>query len=305
MRNAGTTRVRRSVRVQGVVQGVGFRPFVYRLATECGLGGQIGNDTDGVTIEIEGAEESVAKFLSRLRGEIPPMARIDALAVAEMAARDETEFTIGSSQVLGRVSTGIPADAATCVDCLRELFDPRDRRYGYPFLNCTNCGPRFTITRRIPYDRPQTSMAAFPMCAACEAEYHDPLNRRFHAQPNACSDCGPRVWMTDVAGHEVACANVIHACIDRLLQGEIMAIKGVGGFHLSVDATNEEAVARLRERKHRYGKPLAVMVRDVEAARAICNLNEEEAALLQTTARPIVIARKVNESGIAKVASAR
>lgn len=300
MRESATTRIRRSVRVHGVVQGVGFRPFVYRLATEGGLGGHIGNDTDGVTIEIEGAEERVNEFLSRLRVEMPPMARIDALAVAEMEVHGGTEFTIVSSQVLGRVSTGIPADAATCADCQRELFDPKDRRYGYPFLNCTNCGPRYTITRRIPYDRPQTSMAAFPMCAACEAEYHDPLNRRFHAQPNACWNCGPRVWMGDLAGREIASANPVQACIDRLLDGEIMAIKGIGGFHLSVDATNEQAVARLRERKHRYGKPLAVMVRDVAAARFIGNLNEEEATLLQTAARPIVIARRASESGIAR-----
>ena len=172
--------------MRGVVQGVGFRPFVYRLAAEERLAGWIGNDTDGVTIEIEGTSEGIERFLRRLKAETPPLARMDAVAVRDLEATGETGFRIVESAVLGRVTTGIPADAATCADCLRELLDPRDRRYRYPFLNCTNCGPRYTITRRIPYDRPQTSMAKFTMCADCQAEYDDPENRRFHAQPNAC-----------------------------------------------------------------------------------------------------------------------
>jgi len=180
------------------------------------------------------------------------------------------------------------------------LLDPEDRRYGYPFLNCTNCGPRFTITRRIPYDRPQTSMARFKMCAACQAEYDDPLSRRFHAQPNACWDCGPRVWLVGADGSALSADNPVAATIDRLVAGQIMAIKGVGGFHLSVDATNQAAVMRLRERKHRYGKPLAVMVRDMEAAREVCALTAAEEALLQTAARPIVLARKRDGGGIAE-----
>ncbi len=286
--------------VRGVVQGVGFRPFVYRLALEEGLAGLIGNDTDGVTIEVEGAAGHVAAFLERLRAEAPPLSRIDSIEVREVAATGERGFRIVASEVLGRVSTGIPADAATCADCLRELLDPRDRRYGYPFLNCTNCGPRFTITRHIPYDRPQTSMAHFKMCAACQAEYDDPLNRRFHAQPNACWDCGPRVWLVAADGGAISAENPVAATIDRLAAGEIMAIKGVGGFHLSVDATNQAAVMRLRERKHRYGKPLAVMVKDVEAAREICALTAEEEALLQTSARPIVLARARPGCGIAE-----
>jgi hydrogenase maturation protein HypF len=292
-------RSRKSVRVRGVVQGVGFRPFVYRLASEEKLCGHIGNDTDGVIIEVEGSSEGIATFLARLRSEPPPMARIDSIDVADLPATGESGFAIISSHVLGRVSTGIPADAATCADCLRELLDPYDRRYRYPFLNCTNCGPRFTITRSIPYDRPQTSMAAFPMCAACQAEYDDPLNRRFHAQPNACGFCGPRVWVAGRDGVEIASQDPIAACIDRLLEGRIMAIKGIGGFHLSVDATNENAVMRLRERKHRYGKPLAVMVRDVEAAGGICVLTGEEEKLLQSAARPIVLARAREGSRIA------
>jgi hydrogenase maturation protein HypF len=290
---------RAAVLVCGVVQGVGFRPFVYRLALENQLAGFIGNDTGGVTIEIEGAEVQIAAFVARLRSDAPPMARIDSVAVREIPATGEHGFRIVSSQVLGQVSTGIPADAATCADCLRELLDPADRRYGYPFLNCTNCGPRFTITRRIPYDRPQTSMAAFPMCAACQAEYDDPLNRRFHAQPNACWDCGPRLWLVGAKGEAIAADDPVASCIDRLLAGHILAIKGIGGFHLSVDATNEAAVMRLRDRKHRYGKPLAVMVRDLDAACTLCDLTAEEEALLQTAARPIVLARARAGNGIA------
>jgi hydrogenase maturation protein HypF len=345
------------VLVCGVVQGVGFRPFVYRLATEEGLGGLIGNDTGGVTIEVEGPAERVDAFLVRLRTETPPLARIDSVAVRELAATGETGFRIVASEVLGRVSTGIPADAATCADCLRELLDPADRRYRYPFLNCTNCGPRFTITRRIPYDRPQTSMANFPMCPDCQREYDDPLNRRFHAQPNACWVCGPRVWLVEaveksgsVTGHDFSLAarpvterlrfvtghdfsraenaqnstralapevgasgkspapgsgsyqerpDAIDQTVNLLLAGRVMAIKGIGGFHLSVDATNEAAVMRLRERKHRYGKPLAVMVRDLDVAREICALTSDEESLLQTAARPIVLARAREGNGIA------
>jgi hydrogenase maturation protein HypF len=293
--------LRRGVVVRGVVQGVGFRPFVYRLALEEGLAGLIGNDTDGVTIEIEGPEERVEAFVARLQSEAPPLARIDSVTVLEAEVTGEAGFRIVASEVLGRVSTGIPADTATCPDCLRELLDPADRRYRYPFLNCTNCGPRFTITRRIPYDRPQTSMAKFTMCPECQREYDDPLNRRFHAQPNACWVCGPRVWLTGADGIEIAADDdAVVGCIDRLVAGQIMAIKGIGGFHLSVDATNEAAVMRLRERKRRYGKPLAVMVRDLEAARRVCVLTAEEEELLMTTARPIVLARRREGCGIAE-----
>lgn len=290
---------RHEVQVRGVVQGVGFRPFVYRLAAEEGLAGFIGNDTDGVTIEIEGPEERVGAFRMRLRREAPPLARIDSIAARPIPLTGERGFRIVASEIHGHVSTGIPADAATCADCLRELLDPADRRYRYPFLNCTNCGPRFTITRRIPYDRPQTSMAQFTMCKACQAEYDDPTNRRFHAQPNACPVCGPRVWLAGADGAEIVSPDPVAACIERLIAGKIMAVKGIGGFHLSVDATKEAAVLRLRERKHRYGKPLAVMVRDLAAAREICDLTDEEEALLTTPARPIVLARRHEDCGIA------
>ncbi|MGO9938672.1 MAG: carbamoyltransferase HypF [Terracidiphilus sp.] len=290
---------RRGVLVRGVVQGVGFRPFVYRLATEENLDGSIGNDTDGVTIEIQGSSEKIQAFLARLEAEIPPLARIDSVTVRNLPANDETGFRIVSSQVKGEVSTGIPADAATCTDCLRDLLDPHNRRFRYPFTNCTNCGPRFTITRRIPYDRPQTSMAEFTMCAACQAEYDDPLNRRFHAQPNACWDCGPRLTLESPDGTPIPAVDPIAAVIERLLLGEVAAIKGIGGFHLCVDATNAAAVQRLRERKHRYGKPLAVMVRDIETARALCSLTPAEEVELETPGHPIVLARARENNGIA------
>ena len=295
--------VRRHIRVRGIVQGVGFRPFIYRLAQEEHLAGQIGNDTEGVFIEIEGSAVSVDAFIARLRSEAPPLSRIDSVAVQDTETVGDTSFRIIASEVLGRVSTGIPADAATCADCLRELLTPTDRRYGYPFLNCTNCGPRFTITRRIPYDRPQTSMAQFKMCPACQAEYDGPANRRFHAQPNACWDCGPQLTLANAAGEEIPSADVVADVIRRLAAGEILAIKGIGGFHLSVDATAAAAVMRLRERKHRYGKPLAVMVRDLKAVRELCELSEAEAEQLTSVKRPIVLLRKRAEPSIAVVDS--
>jgi hydrogenase maturation protein HypF len=290
---------REAIAVSGVVQGVGFRPFVYRIAAEEGLAGFIGNDTGGVTIEIEGRQEKIENFRRRLQAEAPPLSRIDSVTSRNIPPKQENEFRIVMSDAAGPVSTGIPADAATCADCLRELLDPRDRRYRYPFLNCTNCGPRFTITRRIPYDRPQTSMARFEMCAACQAEYDDPANRRFHAQPNACPVCGPRVGLVAPGGAEIASEDPIAETINRLMAGEIVAIKGIGGFHLAVDATNEFAVMRLRDRKHRYGKPLAVMARDLDAARELCTFTPEEERLLMTAARPIVVCPKKTGSGIA------
>jgi hydrogenase maturation protein HypF len=286
-------------RVRGVVQGVGFRPFVYRLAAEGSLAGWIGNDTEGVTIEIEGDSNAVATFLARLQSELPPMARLDEVILEEVEATREAGFRIVASEVHGAVSTGIPADTATCEDCLRELFDVKDRRYRYPFLNCTNCGPRFTITRQIPYDRPQTSMAAFTMCTACQAEYDNPGNRRFHAQPNACPVCGPHVWLARADGSEIPCEDPVLEAVELLAAGGVLAIKGIGGFHLSVDACNEDAVKMLRERKRRYGKPLATMVRDLERARDLCVLTAEEESLLTSAARPIVLARARDGNGIA------
>lgn len=285
--------------VRGVVQGVGFRPFIFRIAMEEGLAGSIRNDSGGVTIEVEGPASRIESFRRRLQAEAPPLSRIDSVAAQNIPPKQEINFRIVTSEAGGRVSTGIPADAATCPDCLRELFDSQDRRYRYPFLNCTNCGPRFTITRSIPYDRPQTSMARFTMCPACQAEYDDPTNRRFHAQPNACPECGPRVWLVAPDGTEIPSSDPVAETITRLKAGEIVAIKGIGGFHLAVDATNEFAVMRLRDRKHRYGKPFAVMARDLQAARELCVLAPQEEELLLTVARPIVVAPKRIGCGIA------
>ena len=247
--------VRRELRVGGIVQGVGFRPHVYRLATERRLSGYIRNTSAGVVIEIQGAEAEVADFVAHLTRDAPMLARPTAVAVRELPCGTEAAFAILPS--LGREPARalIAPDVATCRDCLRELFDGRDRRYLYPFINCTNCGPRYTIVRGIPYDRARTSMAAFPMCAACQREYEDPGDRRFHAQANACWDCGPRVALWDAAGRTRA-VDAIATAVVILERGGIGAVKGLGGFHLAADAANGAAVQRLRARKRRGGKAL-------------------------------------------------
>ena len=279
------------VEVKGIVQGVGFRPFIYRLAHQWHLTGSIHNSESGVAIEVQGAAEDVAALLAALPSEAPPLARLDEIVIAELALREESEFRIEHSTRSQAANTLISPDIATCSDCLRELLDPSDRRFGYPFLNCTNCGPRFTITRSVPYDRSQTSMADFPMCALCQAEYDDPLDRRFHAQPNACWHCGPQLTLVD--RNDVAQPGEPIAETIRLLsEGRILAIKGLGGFHLAVDATNAEAVRELRRRKHRGEKPFALMVDNLEAARALCHVSAEEAVLLEFPQRPIVLLRK-------------
>jgi hydrogenase maturation protein HypF len=290
--------VGRRVKIAGVVQGVGFRPYIYGLATELGLCGQVGNGTGGVVAEIEGAGSRVEEFLRRLPLEIPPLARIESLMLEDIEVSGVVGFRIVESDALGEVSTQIPADAATCGECLREMGDAENRRYQYPFLNCTHCGPRFTITKSIPYDRPQTSMAKFGMCAACQAEYEDPRDRRFHAQPNACWDCGPRLTLLDAEDAASDARDPVGAAVELLRAGEIVAVKGVGGFHLVVDATSEAAVMRLRARKHRFGKPLAVMVRDLEAVRRLCKVSDAEAALLTSTERPIVLLRALEGNGL-------
>jgi hydrogenase maturation protein HypF len=273
---------RARIRVRGLVQGVGFRPFVYGLARRYALTGWVLNDDSGVLLEIQG--RSTAPFLQALRTELPPLARIDAVEVEPVtSAMEEAGFEIRASARTANVSTGIGADAAPCAACLSECFDPRDRRHRYPFLNCTHCGPRYTITRRLPYDRAQTSMAPFPMCAACAREYGDPTDRRFHAQPTACPSCGPRLTMP------------IEEIVRRLRRGEIVAIKGLGGFHVACDARNDESVRRLRRAKQRDGKPFAVMVGGLASARTLVELCHEEAALLLSTRRPIVLARRLRD----------
>src|SRR5579871_1677880 len=223
---------RRRILAQGIIQGVGFRPFIYGLAQRWGLTGFVMNDSVGVTIEVEGAPEAVDGFVRSLREETPPLARIDTLAVEPVAMRQEKAFKIVQSQAGVERKALISPDMAICDDCLRELFDPGDRRYRYPFINCTNCGPRFTIIRGIPYDRPFTTMAGFRMCARCLAEYEDPLDRRFHAQPNACAECGPTLTLLDPDGAPVNGDDPLQAAADALRRGRIVAVKGIGGYHL-------------------------------------------------------------------------
>ncbi|MEI6558031.1 MAG: carbamoyltransferase HypF [Rhodospirillaceae bacterium] len=284
-----STRERRRlrIRVRGQVQGVGFRPFVHGLAGRLGLAGWVLNDGAGVVAEIEGSEGATRAFLAALAAEAPPLARVTAIEPEARPAEGGAGFTIRASVGGQAVSTGIPADAAVCPDCLSELFDPADRRYRYPFLNCTRCGPRYTITRRLPYDRPQTSMAGFTLCPACAAEYRDPADRRFHAQPTCCPACGPRL------------SHAIGEILGWLRAGRIVGLKGLGGFHLACDATNAETVARLRAAKQRDGKPFAVMVAGLASARRLAELDPPEAALLAATARPVVLARRRAGTGLA------
>lgn len=287
-------RVRRRIHVAGIVQGVGFRPYVYRLATERHLAGQIANTSSGVVIEVEGAPEVVDDFLSCLPLQAPPLAMVTDIRVVEIHRTGKSDFCILPSDPSASVRTLISPDIATCDDCLRELFDPADRRFHYPFINCTNCGPRFSIVKGIPYDRPQTSMSVFPMCPCCLAEYENPRNRRFHAQPNACWECGPQLEFCDSRGERLSVEDPIGEAIARLRTGDIVAVKGLGGFHLAVDATNSEAVARLRERKRRIEKPFAVMVSDLETVSHFCVLGTEERELLCLSQRPIVLLPRIN-----------
>jgi len=284
--------VRRQIEISGIVQGVGFRPYVYRLATGRDLRGVIRNTPGGVTIEVEGPPETVQDFLECLPTQAPPLARITGFVVHEVPCNGDQDFRIVHSDEGEEVRTLISPDVAICSDCLRELFDPADRRYRYPFTNCTNCGPRFTIVRDIPYDRRSTSMAVFPMCPACQAEYEDPFNRRFHAQPNACWQCGPQVGLWDKSGQPIECRDPIGEAISALHGGLVVAVKGLGGFHLAVDATNAGAVALLRQRKRRVEKPFAVMVPDLQAAEEICELDAAARTVLKSIQRPIVLLPK-------------
>jgi hydrogenase maturation protein HypF len=284
--------VRKRIAVSGIVQGVGFRPYVYRLASERQLNGSVRNTAAGVIIEIQGQGHAVDDFVVRLPAEAPPLARITGLDIRDLPCNGDLSFRIVTSGSQGNIRTLISPDVAVCGDCLRELFDPADRRYKYPFINCTNCGPRFTIVRGIPYDRPLTSMAAFTMCPACRQEYEDPLNRRFHAQPNACLECGPQVELWDRAGTAIAAEDAIHEAAERLQLGAVVAIKGLGGFHLAVDATNAAAISRLRDRKRRVEKSFAVMVPSLETAEVLCEVEEAARAVLSSPQRPILLLRK-------------
>lgn len=292
-----------SIRISGTVQGVGFRPFVWRLAHQLDLRGEVWNDADGVGIHAWGDREELARFRRRLIAELPPLARIDELVHQPLAvARQLPDDFIISESRQGRAATNVAADAATCPDCLSEILDPKDRRYHYPFTNCTHCGPRLSIIRSIPYDRVNTSMAEFPMCARCRKEYDDPADRRFHAQPNACPDCGPRVWLENGDG-EISTDDPIDSACQLLHQGKIVAIKRLGGIHLACDAVNESAVAELRRRKGRYRKPFALRAADLEMVRGYARVDATEQEALLSRAAPIVLLQR-NENQIPRLASA-
>ncbi len=282
----------RAIRVRGLVQGVGFRPTVWRLARECALSGSVWNDSEGVMIEAFGEPAGLDLFLRRLRREPPPLARIEAVEwIASSCVPASGGFDISESRG-GTVHTAIVPDAASCGECLAELRDSADRRHRYPFTNCTHCGPRLTIVESVPYDRARTSMRCFGLCADCSAEYADPADRRFHAQPTACPVCGPRAWVErlgDGAPIEEHGKDAVAVAADQLRAGAIVAIKGLGGFHLACDAKSETAVALLRTRKQRYAKPFALMARDIETVRQYCDVSDEEATLLVSTAAPIVV----------------
>ena len=287
------------IHVQGIVQGVGFRPFVFRLAHEHKLVGSVANNERGVLILIYADEVELERFLSALKAEAPPAARISHLSSQPVQTHSRPSFfTIAKSEVKGQASTAISPDLATCPDCVQEIFSTGNRRYRYPFTNCTNCGPRFTITAAIPYDRPNTSMRVFPMCPACLREYENPMDRRFHAQPNACPTCGPTLAWLDNKGAPLI-GDPLQEAANALSLGAILAIKGLGGFHLAVDAGNEESVALLRQRKKRSAKPLAVMVANLAALQEICQVQEEEARLLNSVAHPIVLLNKRDTSLLA------
>ncbi|MBE0636839.1 carbamoyltransferase HypF, partial [Candidatus Bipolaricaulota bacterium] len=279
------------VRIQGVVQGVGFRPFVYRLASRYGLTGWVRNTAGSVEIEAEGDEMTLRSFLASIESERPPRARIDCVEASFHLPMGHSGFDILPSRHEVGTSQLISPDIAICEDCRSEILDPIDRRSRYPFTNCTNCGPRFTIIEDIPYDRSRTAMHPFRMCEACQREYDDPVNRRFHAQPNACAQCGPRLWITDSQGVTQDVKDVLSAAVELLVEGKILAIKGLGGFHLVCDATNEDAVSHLRERKRRPSKPFAVMLQDTQAAAEHCILTPAEERLLESPECPIVLLR--------------
>ncbi len=285
-----------------MVQGVGFRPFVWKRANEFGLTGWVNNDSTGVTIEIQGSPTAIDRFLARFQSEAPPLSRIDSINVIEVDSFTDSQFTIRESRDTKSRSTPISADVSVCDDCLQEFNDSLNRRYHYPFTNCTNCGPRFTIVEDIPYDRPRTTMKSFPMCASCQTEYDDPQDRRFHAQPNACAHCGPCIWFLSRGApddafesrpvSETSSAAAIRGFRTAIQAGQIIAVKGIGGFHLVCDATNGAAIRKLRQRKGRVDKPFAVMVRDVEQAGLFAIVNEHERQLLESKARPIVLLSK-------------
>ncbi len=294
-------RVRVALRVEGVVQGVGFRPFVHNLATRLGLSGHVGNDAAGVFVEVEGSREATDVFLRAVPREAPRLAQVDDVVVTNVEPVGSTGFAILPSRSADTPSTLVSADTATCDECLSEMWDTADRRYRYPFLNCTNCGPRFTIVRRIPYDRARTTMSVFAMCAQCRAEYEDPADRRFHAQPVCCPVCGPRLSLSTADG-EVPGDPLVSA-VARLHDGQVVAVKGLGGYHLAALAGDDRATSALRDRKDREEKPFAVMVPSVEVARTLCEVDGLADGLLRDPRRPIVLLPRVADAPVARSAA--
>ena len=297
--------ITKHVHVTGVVQGVGFRPFVYGLANRLDLHGWVCNTSAGVDVVVQGEVSQVNAFVESLSAEAPPLARIDQVSAWEEAAEEFSGFEIRESESVEGAFQPISPDVSMCPDCERELLDPSNRRYLYSFINCTNCGPRFTIIRDLPYDRPFTTMADFPMCDKCRAEYEDPTNRRFHAQPIACPDCGPFIQLRESSAHPSSVVNIemrwsaILKTRRLLREGRIVAIKGLGGFHLACDATNEQAVAELRRRKGRAGKPFALMCADTKTVNQHCLVNKTEMQLLSGHEKPIVLLKRRTGTGIA------
>ena len=292
------------IHITGIVQGVGFRPFVYGLALRLGISGRVRNTSAGVYIEVDGTAQALTTFAVLLRSELPPLARIDSFDITDVPARKFVGFEIIQSEAVAGAFQPISPDVSVCSDCLKELLDPSDRRHRYPFINCTNCGPRFTIITDIPYDRPFTTMAPFAMCPDCASEYANPLDRRFHAQPVACPVCGPQVWLEDAIGKRIAERDEAILALQKLLvDGKIAAIKGLGGFHLACDATNDEAVAELRKRKLRVDKPFALMMPDLATVEKNCFVTDEERAILESRQRPIVLLRRKPDSIIVEEAA--
>ncbi len=291
-------RARIRVRIRGIVQGVGFRPFVYRLAVQRDLSGGVWNDEEGVVVEVEGDPLVLYDFVKELAGSPPPAARVDEVHVESVPPEGEDRFRVLPSRRKGSRDTLVAADLATCPQCLEEMSSPTERRYRYPFTNCTACGPRYTIVIDVPYDRERTTMRSFPMCPSCRREYEDVSDRRFHAEPVCCPTCGPRVWLTDRHGNPVVgeTGEAIEGAVHLLERGHIVAVKGLGGFHIACDASNEEAVTLLRRRKLREAKPLAVMVADLQAAERIAHVEPEEKKHLLSPARPIVLLKKRADS---------
>ncbi len=296
----GDGQARFRLTVRGQVQGVGFRPYVYRLALRMNLVGHVSNDAAGATIEVQGTPAVLEVFGKELLRQLPPLAQIVDLKREDIPVLDEREFVIRQSDKTGAAEAHVTVDVATCDDCLREMFDLDDRRYRYPFINCTNCGPRYTIVRGIPYDRPNTTMSTFAMCGPCRKEYEDPLDRRFHAQPIACPTCGPKVWLADAAGKTIDSADPIRDAASMLRAGRILAIKGLGGFHLACLAGSDDAVALLRQRKHRDHKPFAVMASDMAAIERVAEVPDDARKVLVSSARPIVLLPQRQQSHVSR-----